>query len=289
MLNSALYQRVKESGSFIKEKIQRAPDIGLILGSGLGSLADELKNPVVINYSEIPNFPISTVEGHDGELVFGELEGKSILCMKGRFHYYEGYALEEVTLPIRVMSYIGIKNLIVTNAAGGINLGFKPGDLMIISDHINISGLNPLRGPNMDEMGVRFPSCTNVYTKEIRQIAKKAVKEIGIELQEGVYAYCPGPTYETPAEIRAFRVLGADAIGMSTAPETVVAVHCGMKILGISCITNMASGILDKPLSHEEVFETAMKTKEKFIKVIKTCLGSMTHTPFYRYTKHQVQ
>lgn len=275
MLNSTLYQRVKESGSFIKEKIQKTPDIGLILGSGLGSLADELKNPVVINYSEVPNFPVSTVEGHAGELVFGELDGKSILCMKGRFHYYEGYALDEVTLPIRVMSYIGIKNLIVTNAAGGINLGFKPGDLMIISDHINLTGLNPLRGPNMDEMGVRFPSCTNVYTKEIREMAKKAINENGIEVREGVYSYCTGPTYETPAEIRALRVLGADAVGMSTVPETLVAVQCGMKILGISCITNMASGILDKPLTHEEVFETAMKTKEKFINVVKTCLNSV--------------
>lgn len=275
MLNSTLYQKIKQSGDFIKGQLEKTPDIGLILGSGLGSIADDLKNPKVINYSDIPNFQVSTVEGHEGNLVIGELEGKYVLCMKGRFHYYEGYNMDEVTLPVRVMSYLGIKNLIVTNASGGINLEFIPGDLMLIMDHINTAGLNPLRGPNIDEMGVRFPSCTNIYTKEIREKAKLAAKSIDIELKEGVYAYCSGPTYETPAEIRAFRTLGADAVGMSTVPETLVACHCGMKVLGISCITNMASGILDKPLSHEEVTETALKTKDKFIKIIKACLSNI--------------
>jgi len=275
MLNSTMYKKITEIGEFIKSKLHKIPEIGIVLGSGLGPLADQLKDAVTIDYSEIPNFPVSTVEGHAGKLVIGELEGKTIICMKGRFHYYEGYSLEDVTLPIRIMSYLGVKNLILTNASGGVNLDYKPGDLMIIKDHINCSGLNPLRGSNIDEMGLRFPSASNVYTKEIREIAKTIAKNEGIDVKEGIYFFCTGPTYETPAEIRAFRLLGADAVGMSTVPEAISACHCGMKILGISCITNMASGILDQPLTHKEVFETAEKTKDKFAKLIKACIKNL--------------
>lgn len=275
MLNSPRYQRIKETGEFIKSKLHNIPDIGIVLGSGLGPLADQLNNAINIDYSEIPNFPVSTVEGHAGMFVIGELEGKLIMCMKGRFHYYEGYSLEEVTLPIRIMSYLGIKNLILTNASGGVNLDFIPGDLMIIKDHINCSALNPLIGKNIEEMGLRFPSASDIYTKEIREIVKTIAKNEGIDVKEGIYFYSTGPTYETPAEIRAFRLLGADAIGMSTIPEAIIACHCGMKLLGISCITNMAAGILDQPLTHKEVFETAERTKDKFAKLIKACVRNI--------------
>lgn len=275
MSSNPVFEKIKETGEFIKSKITKIPEIAIVLGSGLGPLADELKNPIEIDYSSIPNFPVSTVVGHAGKLIFGELEGKNILCMKGRFHYYEGYSLQEVTLPVRVMSYIGIKNLILTNASGGINLDFKPGDLMIIRDHINMSGLNPLIGKNIDEMGTRFPSACNIYTQEVREKAKTIAKQEGIDIKEGVYFYCTGPTYETPTEIKAFRMLGADAIGMSTIPEAIVACHCSMKVLGISCITNMAAGILDKPLTHQEVFETAEKTKGKFSKLVKSCIRNL--------------
>lgn len=275
MLNSTYYQRIKSCGEFIKSKLGKTPDLAIILGSGLGSLADQIENPIVINYEEIPSFPVSTVEGHEGKLIIGTLEGRTVLCMKGRFHYYEGYSLEDVTLPIRVMNYLGIKSLIVTNAAGGINTSFAKGALMIIKDHINMAGISPLRGQNIDEMGPRFPSCSDIYTKAIRTQAMDAFKASGVDFQEGVYFYCQGPNYETPAEIRAFRILGADAVGMSTAPETLVACHCGMKVLGISCITNMAAGILDQPLNHEEVQETATMVKDQFIKVIKSCVKNI--------------
>ena len=275
MFNSPMYQRIKETGEFIKSKLNKTPEIGIVLGSGLGPLADQLKDAISIEYSEIPNFPVSTVEGHAGMFVIGELEGKTVLCMKGRFHYYEGYSLEEVTLPIRIMSYLGVKNLILTNASGGVNLDYNPGDLMIIKDHINCSALNPLIGKNIEEMGLRFPSASNIYTKEIREAAKTIAKNESIDIREGVYFYSTGPTYETPAEIRAFRLLGADAIGMSTIPEAIIACHCGMKLLGISCITNMAAGILDQHLSHKEVFETAEKTKDKFAKLIKACIKNI--------------
>lgn len=275
MLNSTSYQKIKETGDFVKSKLGKIPEIAIVLGSGLGPLADELTNSISIDYSEIPNFPVSTVEGHAGKLVIGEFEGKTILCMKGRFHYYEGYSLEEVTLPIRVMSYIGVKNLILTNAAGGVNLDFTPGDLMIIRDHINMTGLNPLIGKNIDEMGTRFPSACNIYTKDIRDKAKKIASNEGIGIKEGIYFYCTGPTYETPTEIKTFRLLGGDAVGMSTIPEAIIACHCGMNVLGISCITNMAAGILDQPLSHKEVFETAERTKEKFSRLVKACVKNI--------------
>ncbi|MGE5474282.1 MAG: purine-nucleoside phosphorylase [Ignavibacteriales bacterium] len=269
MDNNQAYQKIVETGEYIKSKLNETPEIGIVLGSGLGPLADQLIDSIVIDYSDIPNFPVSTVVGHEGKLVIGKLEGKTIICMKGRFHYYEGYSLTEVTLPIRIMSYIGVKNLILTNASGGVNLDYKPGDLMIIKDHLNFPCVNPLLGKNIEEMGTRFPSASDIYTKTVRENAKKIAKDIDIDVQEGVYNYCTGPSYETPAEIKAYRILGADAVGMSTVPEALVACHCGMKVLGISCITNMAAGILDQPLSHKEVFDTAEKTKDKFSNLIK--------------------
>ena len=267
-----IFEKAKESSEYIKAKLSNTPEIGIVLGSGLGVLADELEDAVVIKYSEIPNFPVSTVEGHAGELVIGRLQGKYVLCMKGRFHYYEGYDMREASFPVRVMRLLGIKNLMVTNAAGGINKAFEPGDLMIISDHIKFFSDTPLRGKNIDEIGVRFPDMTDAYSKELRGMAKEASKKVGVELREGVYAFMSGPTYETPAEIRALGVLGADAVGMSTAPEVIVAVHCGMRVLGISCICNMAAGILEQPLNHKEVMDTAERVKDKFLKVVRACV-----------------
>ncbi|MDQ0339159.1 purine-nucleoside phosphorylase [Caldalkalibacillus uzonensis] len=254
---------------YLQEKLNIKPEIGLILGSGLGVLAAEIENPVKIPYSEIPGFPESTVAGHAGQLVAGKLEGRPVLAMQGRFHYYEGYDLQLVTLPVRVMKKLGVAKLVVTNAAGGINPDFSPGDLMLIESHINFTFQNPLIGPNDDELGPRFPDMSQAYTPLLREKAEKVAAELGIPLQKGVYVGVTGPSYETPAEIRMFRKLGADAVGMSTVPEVIVAAHSGLEVLGISCISNMAAGILDQPLSHEEVMETAERVKETFLTLVK--------------------
>ena len=261
-------EKIKETVSFISSKIHVSPSVALILGSGLGSLADEIQNPVKIKYEEIPNFPKSTVEGHAGQLVIGELGGKIVLAMQGRFHYYEGYDIKEVTFPVRVMAGLGIKSLLVTNAAGGVNTDFQPGDLMIIADHINLTGVNPLIGSNYDELGPRFLDLSMAYDRDYIEIAGKAGKKLGLDLKSGVYMWLSGPTYETPQEVKMARVLGADAVGMSTVPEVIVANHGGIKVLGISCITNMASGILDQPLDHKEVVETSMRVKDDFQRLI---------------------
>lgn len=266
----------EQASQYIQERINIKPKIGLILGSGLGVLADEIENAVYIPYGEIPGFPQSTVEGHAGRLVIGRLEGKEVIAMQGRFHYYEGYSLDLVTLPVRVMKKLGVEQILVTNAAGGINTRFSPGDLMIINDHINFTGRNPLIGPNDEQMGVRFPDMSQAYDAELRALAKEVAEELGISVQEGVYVGVVGPSYETPAEIRMLRTLGADAVGMSTVPEVIVAVHSGMKVLGISCISNMAAGILDKPLNHEEVVATAEQVKEKFLKLVKGILRKIS-------------
>lgn len=266
----------EQASQYIQERIKVKPKIGLILGSGLGVLADEIKHAVKLPYGEIPGFPESTVEGHAGQLVIGELEGQQVIAMQGRFHYYEGYSLDLVTLPIRVMKKLGVEQIIVTNAAGGINTSFSPGDLMIINDHLNFTGRNPLIGPNDAELGVRFPDMSQAYAPELRTLAKQVAKELGISVQEGVYVGVLGPSYETPAEIRMFRTLGADAVGMSTVPEVIVAVHSGLKVLGISCISNMAAGILDEPLSHEEVMATAEQVKEKFLTLVKGILRNIS-------------
>lgn len=264
--------KIQESCAYIKSISEITPEIGLILGSGLGILGDEVQNPTIIKYEDIPNFPVSTVEGHAGQLVIGTLEGKKVIAMQGRFHYYEGYSIQEATFPVRVLKELGVETIVVTNAAGGVNKSFVPGDLMIITDHINFSANNPLIGPNDSDLGVRFPDMSTAYTRELIKKAKDVCKKSDINIKEGVYAFMTGPSYETPAEIRMLQVLGCDAVGMSTVPEVVIAAHSDMKVLGISCITNMAAGILDQPLNHEEVIETTQKVKGEFIKLIKNIL-----------------
>jgi purine-nucleoside phosphorylase len=263
------YEKIQEASKYIESKIDAIPEIALVLGSGLGVLADEITNATVIPYQEIPYFPESTVSGHKGQLVIGMLEGKKVLAMQGRFHFYEGYSMQQVTFPMRVMKALGINALIVTNAAGGINQSFEPGDLMIITDHINNMGTSPLIGPNDEKLGARFPDMSESYDKEYIQYALKCAEEIGIHVQTGVYVGNTGPAYETPAEVRMLRTLGGDAVGMSTVPEVIVANHANMRVLGISCISNMAAGILNQPLTHDEVIETTNKVKQYFLQFVK--------------------
>lgn len=260
--------QIQEATQYIKSKINVEPDIGLILGSGLGVLADLIQDAISIPYEQIPHFPVSTVEGHAGELVSGMVEGRSVIMMKGRFHLYEGYGIDKVVFPVRVMKALGVKTLFVTNAAGGINEAFASGNLMLIADHLNMTGKNPLIGPNDDALGARFPDMSEAYSKRLRSIAVKKAEELAIPLQQGVYVGLLGPTYETPAEIRMFRTLGADAVGMSTVSEVITARHAGIEVLGISCISNMAAGILDQPLSHAEVMETTERVKEQFLQLL---------------------
>lgn len=267
--------RLNEAKQYIMEQINVKPTIGLILGSGLGVLADLIDEPTVIKYEDIPHFPVSTVEGHAGELVLGEIQGKHVIIMKGRFHSYEGYGMETVTFPVRVMKAIGVELLLVTNASGGINMDYKPGDLMLIEDHINLTARNPLIGPNEDELGVRFPDMSEAYSERLREVALSVSKQLDIPLQQGVYVGLLGPSFETPAEIRMLRTLGCDAVGMSTVGEVIVANHAGIEVLGISCISNMAAGILKQPLSHEEVMETTEQAKEKFLKLILGILAEL--------------
>lgn len=259
----------------MRNNITNNSKIGIILGSGLGDLANRLEQPTRIKYGSIPDFPTSTVEGHAGQIVSGSLQGVPVFVMQGRFHYYEGYALQDVTFPVRVMSELGISDLIVTNAAGGICEDFEPGDLMAITDHLNLIGNNPLIGPNVREWGPRFPDMSNAYSRELLEIARNSARSLGIRLQEGVYASLSGPTYETPAEIRMLRKLGADAVGMSTVPEVLVARHMGMRVLGLSCITNMAAGITNDPLTHDEVVQTSEKAKSRFTALIESVLENM--------------
>lgn len=261
--------KVQEASSFIKEKINITPTIGLILGSGLGSLANEIQNSIVIDYEEIPHFPKSTVEGHEGRLVIGDLEGKKVVAMQGRFHYYEGYSMNEVTFPVRVMKAMGVDTLIVTNAAGGLRKDLGPGSLMIITDHINIMTPNPLIGPNDPEFGVRFPDMSEAYNEQLIDIAKKVAESQNINISSGVYAPISGPTYSTKAELRMLIKLGADAVGMSTAPEVIVANHGGMKVLGISCITDSANPDIMHAPNHEEIVKVANETRPKFIALVK--------------------
>ncbi|GEN31863.1 purine-nucleoside phosphorylase [Cerasibacillus quisquiliarum] len=263
---------IKEASAFIEKQIDTKPSIGLVLGSGLGVLADEIEQPVMINYEDIPHFPSSTVGGHEGRLVIGTLQGKHVVAMQGRFHYYEGYTMQQVTFPIRVMKELGIESLIVTNAAGGINEAFRPGDLMIITDHINNMGINPLIGPNDEQLGPRFPDLSSAYDRQYIDIARSCAESIGLLVKEGVYVANQGPVYETPVEVKMLRTLGADAVGMSTVPEVIVANHASLRVLGISCISNMAAGILNQPLTHDEVIETTEKVKEDFLKFVKEIL-----------------
>lgn len=268
-------ERVTKAVHYIKKRIPFKPQIGLILGSGLGVLATEVSDAAFVPYSDIPRFPVSTVEGHKGRFVLGTLAGKKVIAMQGRFHFYEGYSLKDVTRPVRVMKALGVRTFIVTNASGGINETFSPGDLMLISDHLNMTFQNPLTGPNVSDWGPRFPDLSEAYDKELRALAKRVAEKEGISLQEGVYAGVTGPSYETPAEIRMLRKLGADAVGMSTVPEVIVARHSGMKVLGISCITNMAAGILNEPLSHQEVVQTAERVRNTFSSLVKRVVAEI--------------
>lgn len=260
---------VEEATNYIRTQTSIAPMIGLILGSGLGQLADEIENKAVISYGDIPHFPQSTVSGHKGQLVMGTLKGKPVVAMQGRFHYYEGYTMEKVTFPVRVMEQLGIETIIVTNAAGGINKDFTSGQLMIITDHINNMGTNPLIGPNNDEVGVRFPDMSQAYDKILIEHAETCALALGIDVQKGIYVGNTGPVYETPSEVNMLRILGGDAVGMSTVPEVTVARHAGIRVLGISCISNLAAGMLDQPLSHEEVIETTDQVKDDFLQFVK--------------------
>lgn len=266
---------LNQTVNYIKEQIQDfEPEIGIILGSGLGELADEYCK-YSIKYADIPNFEASTVSGHKGQLVFAEINGKKVVMMQGRFHFYEGHSIQKVVFPIKVMKKLGVKTLIVTNAAGGVNEKFKPSDLMIITDHINHMGVNPLIGLNDDTMGERFPDMSEIYTKEYINLAKNLSNDLGINLQEGVYMALTGPSYETPAEVRMARIIGADAVGMSTVPETIVASWAGMKVIGLSCICNSAAGVSTVGLSHADVIQAANVAKEKFKKLVTAIIGKI--------------
>ena len=266
-------ERIHAAADFIAERTSIRPEIGLILGSGLGDYADTLENRTVIPFASIPDFPQATVEGHTGAFVFGTRAGKSVVALQGRLHYYEGHSMQDLTLPVRIMSLLGVKTLILTNAAGGVNFNFDPGDLMLITDHINYSGSNPLIGANMPEFGPRFPDVSNLYDRRLRHLIRDKASEEGIMLQQGVYMMFSGPNYETPAEVRMARIVGADAVGMSTVPEALVAAQCGIRVVGISCITNMAAGILNQPLNHQEVMEIAAMVHDKFHNLVTMILG----------------
>lgn len=266
---------IKAAADYIRSQSDLTPEVGLILGSGLGVLAELVEEGVSIPYNSIPHFPVSTVEGHDGELLLGKVQGRPVVMMKGRFHMYEGYGPEVTAFPVRVMKELGVSSLLVTNAAGGVNTSYEPGDLMVLSDHLNMTGRNPLIGPNDSALGVRFPDMSEAYSRRLRQIFKDTAAQQGLKVQEGVYAGLLGPTYETPAEIVMLRTLGADAVGMSTVSETIVARHAGIEVLGISCITNMAAGILDQPLSHDEVMETADRVRDQFLKLVLAVIPQM--------------
>lgn len=262
----------QEAVNYIFSHTEIRPKIGLILGSGLGVLADEMEEAVHFDFELIPHFVKPTAEGHKGELVVGKLNGIYVVILNGRYHYYEGYSLEQVTFPVRVMKLLGVEKLILTNSCGAINRNFKPGELMLITDHINLVANNPLIGKNLNEFGPRFPDATDIYSKRLREIALKVGKELEIKLNQGVYAWWIGPMYETPAEIKMIGILGGDAVGMSTVPEAIIASHAGMEVLGISCLTNMASGILPQKLSHQEVLDVAKEVRESFGKLIKLIL-----------------
>ena len=269
-------KQYEESAQFLRGRLgEFVPRAAMVLGSGLGYLADEVERPIAIDYRDIPHFRASTAPGHRGRLVFGVLEGQNVAVMQGRMHHYEGYSYEEVSYAVRVLRLLGCDTLIVTNAAGCVNTQWQAGDLMLITDQIKLFSQSPLRGENLEEFGVRFPDASRLYTPRLQALARETAREQGIPLREGVYFYCYGPQYETPAEIRAVRVLGGDAVGMSTAPEVIVAGHCGMEVLGLTLLSNMAAGILDQPLSEQEVLDAAAAAREKFSGLVRACLRKL--------------
>lgn len=261
--------RINKAYEYINNLLPSKPQIGVVLGTGLGTLADHIENKIIIEYNSIPDFPVSTVEGHAGRFIYGDMEGKKVLAMQGRFHYYEGYTMKEVTLPIRVMKKLGINLLILSNACGGLNKAFSAGDIMIIKDHINMIGDNPLIGENLSEFGPRFPDMSQTYDRELIELCKKVASRLNIKIHEGVYTAVSGPNYETKAELNMLIVAGSDAVGMSTVPEAIVARHCGIKILGLSCITDMAIPDTLVPLSHEKVVRVAEMAKPRFVNLVK--------------------
>ncbi len=264
-----MHLRVTEAATWLRERaVPAGVDAGVVLGSGLGDFGDELSNAIVLPYADIPHWPISRVVGHAGLLVSGTTHGKHVLALSGRAHFYEGHPLSLVTFAVRVLGALGVPRLLLTNAAGGINTSFAQGVLMIIDDHINLLGSNPLVGPNEERFGPRFPDMTEAYSPRLRAVADEAARALDLRVEHGVYVAVHGPSYETAAEIRAFRVLGADAVGMSTVPEAIVARHMGLEVLGISCITNMAAGVLPGPLQHDEVLRTTRRVRGQFIALL---------------------
>lgn len=268
------YEEAQQTAKWLEERLDAPVEMGLILGSGLGSLADSFEDATTFDYKDIPNFPVSTVEGHAGRLVVGTFKGRRVVAMQGRFHFYEGWGLDNVTFPVRVFKMLGCTHMIVTNSSGGINVDWTPGDLMLITDHINLTGTNPLMGQNDDRFGPRFPDMSDSYNLELRRHTIRIARQLNIRLRTGVYAGVLGPSYETPHEIKMMRRMGADAVGMSTVPEVIVANHMSMKVIGISCITNMAAGVSAQPLTHEEVTENAHKAHSRFA----TLLGAVVST-----------
>ena len=276
MASTSLYERAEHANRIIRSRITVEPRIALVLGSGLGGFADDFDESVAIPYEEIPGFVRSTAQGHAGRLVIGKVDSVPVLAMQGRVHYYEGYSLEEVTFPVRTFSLLGIKTLVLTNAAGGINVQLSQGALMVISDHLNLMGVNPLRGPNDERFGPRFPDMSAVYSPELQELVVEEAKAINVEVRRGIYGALSGPSYETPAEIHLLRTLGADAVGMSTVPEAIVARHMGLEVLGISCITNMAAGISDEPINHEEVIATGDRVRATFTELLQRVIGAIS-------------
>ena len=267
------FEHYRESADFLLSKLGGfQPKVAMVLGSGLGYLGDLVEDPIVVPYGEIPHFKHSTAPGHKGQMVFGRLAGKDVAVMQGRVHHYEGYSYEEVSYGVRVLHLLGCGTMFVTNAAGGVNWNFQAGDLMLITDHIKIFMESPLWGENLPQFGPRFPDASHLYTPALQEVARTAARDLGIPLREGVYMYFPGPQYETPAEVRFARVAGADAVGMSTAPEVIVAGHCGMQVLGFTLVSNLAAGILDQPLSEQEVLDAAEACKDKFSRLVLACL-----------------
>ena len=266
---TGLYERAEHAARVIRARTKLEPRIALVLGSGLGGFADDFEEAVGIPYEEIPGFVRSTAQGHAGRLVIGKVDTVPVVAMQGRVHYYEGYSLEEVTFPVRTFKLLGVKTLILTNASGGINVQLNQGTLMVISDHVNLMGDNPLRGPNDERFGPRFPDMTTVYSRDLQEAVIEEANAAGIEVRRGIYGALSGPSYETPAEIHLLRNLGADAVGMSTVPEAIVARHMDVEVLGISCITNMAAGISDAPINHEEVMATGDRVRETFAQLLR--------------------
>ncbi|HEX8353519.1 MAG TPA: purine-nucleoside phosphorylase [Pyrinomonadaceae bacterium] len=273
--HETLYERAEHAARFIRSRADLDVRVALVLGSGLGAFADELEDAESVPYEEIPGFASPTVEGHAGRLVAGRVGGVGVAAMQGRFHFYEGYTLEEVTFPVRVLGLLGAKSLVLTNAAGGLNNSYEQGALILISDHLNLMGTNPLLGRNDPRFGPRFPDMTEVYDREYQDAAITEAREMGLELRRGIYAALTGPSYETPAEIRMLRLLGADAVGMSTVPEALVARQMGLRVLGLSCITNMAAGVLDKPINHEEVIETGERVRVTFAGLLRRVIPKL--------------